>query len=99
VSASRPSVNTVFMLDAKHVHVVDAQKFRSPLVGGQVLLFDFKTHLGGVVVASLDVVDGQGDARCVTVFGRDGFAQVGGERSDAALARQVVADEPNAIDG
>jgi len=25
--------------------------------------------------------------------------QVGGERSDAALARQVVADEPNAIDG
>jgi hypothetical protein len=32
------------------------------------------------------------------VFGGERFAEVGRERSDAALARQVVADEGDAIE-
>jgi hypothetical protein len=45
-----------------------------------------------------EIVDGQGNARCSTVFGSGGLPQVGGERGDVTLARQGVADKTNAVD-
>ena len=62
------------------------------------LLREFKPDAGRIGVTGLDVIDRQGNAGCFTILGGDGLAQVGGECGDAALARQVVADERNAVD-
>ncbi len=51
-----------------------------------------------IVVAHAVVVDGQGDERLVTVLSRHGLTQVSCESGNAALTRQVVADERDAID-
>ncbi len=63
-----------------------------------IFLGQLEAHTLGIGVAVFDIVDRHGDAGRVAVLGGDGFAQVGGERGDAALARQVVADESDAID-
>ncbi len=98
MTARTPTEDAIFVLQAYEVDVIDIQKVGGAAIRVDVLLCQFKSNAGRIGVAGLDVVDGQGNARCVTVFGRDGFAQVGGERGDATLARQVVADEPNAVD-
>lgn len=49
-------------------------------------------------IAGLDIVDGQGNITRAVVFGGEGLTQIGGEGGNAALARQVVADERNAVD-
>ncbi len=69
---------------------------RSPI---QAAAEEFKSNVGRIDVAGLNVVDGQGNALCFIIFGRDGLTQVGGERSNAALARHIIADESNAVYG
>src|SRR5438045_3141083 len=58
----------------------------------------FEADAWRIGVTRLPVVDGQRDAGRIRVLGGDRLAQIGRERGDAALARQVVADESDAID-
>ena len=91
---ARPSTeDAIFVLQAHEVYVVDIQKVGGAAIRVNILLRQFKSNAGWIGVAGLDVVDGQGNARCSAVFGGDGLTQIGGECGDAALARQVVADE------
>lgn len=99
MTACPPTKDAIFVLQAHEVYVVDIQEVGGAEVRVNILLRQFKSNAGRVGVAGLKVVDGQGNAGRALVFGGDGLTQVGGERGDAALARQVVADEPNAVDG
>ena len=45
------------------------------------------------------LVHGQHETVEIGTGGGDRFAQIGGERGDAALARQVIAEQRNAPDG
>ena len=98
VTARPPAEDAIFVLQADEVDVVDIQEVGGAAIRVNILLRQFKANAGRIGVAGLDVVDGQGNAGCSLVFGGDGLTQVGGERGNAALARQVVADEGNAID-
>jgi hypothetical protein len=53
---------------------------------------------GRILVACFSIIDRQGDAGCAFIFIRDGLAEICGKCSDAALARQVIANEGHALD-
>ena len=98
MAARPPAEDAVFELQADQVHVVDIQEVGGAPIGLDIFLRQLKANTRGIGVAVFDVVDRHGDAGRVAVFGGDRFAQVGGKRGDAALARQVVADKGDAID-
>ncbi len=88
MTAGSSAEDAVFVLQANEVHAVDIQEVGGASVGVNILLNQFKANPGRVGVAGLDVVDGQGNIGRALIFG-----------GDAALARQLVADESNAVDG
>ena len=97
--AARPSAeDAVFVLQAYEVHVIDIQKVRRPAIGSKILFGQLEAHASRIGIAAFDVVDRHCDASRIRVFGGDGLTQVGGERGDAALSRQIVADESDAVD-
>jgi len=98
VTARPPAKNAIFVLQADEVYIVDIQEVCGAAVGVNILLGQFKTNASRVGVAGLDVVDGQGNTGRALVFGGYGLTQIGSERGDPALTRQVVADEPNTLD-
>ena len=99
VAAGRPAENPELVLQADDVHVADVEEVRGAQIGRQVLLLNLETNHLRILVAALNVIDrygrstGSADART-----GDGGQQVGRERGDAALARQVVADKSNFAD-
>jgi hypothetical protein len=54
------------------------------------------TRYAGII--SLGIIDWQDNAGCAFILIRDGLAQIGGKRGNAALARQVIPDEGNTLD-
>ena len=99
VAARPPAKNSIFELQANEIDVVDIQEIGGASIRLNIFFRQFKSNAGRVSVAAFDVVDGQRDARGVAVFGGDGLAEIGGERGNAALARQVVTDKRNPADG
>ena len=98
VAAGPAAKNAVFELQADQVDAVDIQKIGGAAIRLEVFFRQFEAHPRRIGVAAFDVVDRHGDAGRVAMLGGDRFAQVGGKRGDAALARQVVADKGDAID-
>ena len=98
MAAGAPAEDAVLVLQAHEIDVVDVQEVGGAAIGVDVLLRQFEADAGRIVVARLGVVDGQGDARRLDALDGDGLAQVGREGGDAALARQVIADEGDAFD-
>ena len=86
------------MLQTNQINIVDIEKVGGAAIGVDIFLHQFKANARRIGIASLGVVDGQGDAGGVIILGGDGLAQIGGKRGNTALARQIVADEANAID-
>ena len=69
MTAGGPAENAELVLQADDVHIADIQKVRRPQIGGQVLLFDLEANHIGVLIASLNVVDGDGEALALRVRG------------------------------
>ena len=51
LAARNPAIDAVFMLQADKIVAVEIEEFRGPLVGGKILLLQFKTHLLRIFVA------------------------------------------------
>src|SRR5437867_9826710 len=98
MTARAPTEDAIFVLQADEIYIVGVQEVGGAEIRVNILLRQFKSNARRIRVAGLDVVDRQGNTRCVSVFGSDCLTQVGGERGDAALARQIVAYEPNTAD-
>jgi hypothetical protein len=75
------------VLQAHEIYIVGMQEVRGAEIRVNIFLRQFKSNAGRIGVADLDVVDGQGNTRCSTVFGSDGLTQGRHERGDATLAR------------
>ena len=93
VTAGGPAENAELVLQADDVHVADVEEVRGAQIGRQVLLLNLKANHFRVFVAALDIVHRHRETLALRMRGCDGCKQVGRERGDAALARQVVADE------
>ena len=81
------------MLQADDVDVAEVEEVGRPAIGVEILLGKLEAHFGRVVVAAFDVVDRRDDAVGLGILRGDRLAQVEGERRDAALPRQIIADE------
>ena len=98
VTAGGPAENAELVLQADDVHVADVEKIRGAQIGRQVLLLNFEANYFRVLVATLDVVDRHRETLALRMRGCDGRQQVGRERGNAALARQMVADKSDLAD-
>ena len=98
MTAGRPAENAELVLQADDVHVADVEEVRGAQIGRQVLLLNLEANHFRVLVATWNVVDRHGEALALGMRAGDGGKQVGRERGDAALARQVVADESDLAD-
>ena len=93
MAAGGPAVNPKLVLNADDVHVADVDEVRRALVGREILLFYFETHDAGILVALLNIINRHRKALALGVLRRHRGEQVGRERGDATLARQIVAEE------
>ena len=98
VTAGRPAENAELVLQADDVHVADVEEVRGAQIGRQVLLLNLEADHFRVLVAARNVVDRHGQALALGMRAGDGGQQVGRERGNAALARQVVADKSDLAD-
>src|ERR1039457_953029 len=98
VTTGGPSVNAELVLQADDVDVANVEEVGGAQVGRQVLLLNLKANHLGVLVATRNIVDRHGEALALGMRAGNGGQQVGRERSDAAFARQVVADESDFMD-
>ncbi|OGL39339.1 MAG: hypothetical protein A2043_01480 [Candidatus Schekmanbacteria bacterium GWA2_38_9] len=97
MAACQPAEDAIFVLQAHEVNVVDIQKVGGAVIRVNIFLSQLKPNAGRIGVTSLDIIDRQGNAGCLTILGGDGLTQVGSKCGDATLARQVVADECHAV--
>ena len=98
VTTGRPAENAELVLQTDDIHVADVEEVCGTHIGRQILLFNFEANHLRVFVATWNVVDRHGQALVLGVRAGDGSKQVGRERSDAALARQMVANESDLAD-
>jgi hypothetical protein len=93
VAAGWATEDAVLVLEDDKINSVDVQEVGGARIGFEVALGDLKTDARWVGIALLGVVDG--NSKDVGFWGGsgEGFAEVGGEGGDAALSRQVVADD------
>ena len=90
------SEDAVFVLHADQIISVEIQKLGCPLVRSLVFLGKLQSYTLRIVVGRVRIVDWNGEEPRVTVFSRYGGTQIRGERGDAALPRQIVANEGDA---
>ena len=97
VLAAVAAVDAVLVLHAENLYLVGVEEVRRVMVGALFLLSDLKAHAVRVGVPLGPVVHGQREAFGVGERGGDGFAGVGGEGRQTALARLVVAEKSDAM--
>src|SRR5579864_4286903 len=98
MGAGGPTENAEFVLQADDVNVADVEEVRGAQIGRQVLLLNLEPNHLRVLVATRYVVDRHCQALALRMRALHGGKQVGCERCDAALARQMIADESNLLD-
>ena len=59
MASGRAAENSILVLQADHVDIVEVQEFRGFLVGGHVILRQRPSHSRGIVVSLLRVIHRQ----------------------------------------
>ena len=98
MTADRPSEDAELVLQTHDVHVADIEEVRGAQIGRQILLLDLEANHFRVLVATLDIVHRNGKALALRMRACDGCQQVGRERGNATLTRQVVANKRDLAD-
>jgi len=92
MAAGPAAEDSVLMLHTHDVDGVDVQEVRSAAVRCDVALADLEADPCRVCVTLSSVVHCKREAVELGKLGGDGVAEIGRERGDAALARQVIAE-------
>src|SRR5437879_6096813 len=95
MAARRSAEDTVFVLEKDHLNVAEIQKLRRAFIGIDVLFGDFKTDLLRITVGFGSVVDRNDITFDARKLDGHGPAKIVREGANAALARQISADERN----
>ena len=99
VPARLAAEDAVLVLDRHDVDGVDVEEVGGAPVRVDVALGDLEAHARRVGVLHADVVHREHEAVELRHLALDGVAQVGRERRDAALPRQVIAEHRDGVDG
>src|SRR5271165_621132 len=84
--------DSIFVLQAHHVDVVEVQKLSRFLIRLHLVLGERPPHPGGIVVSFFGVIHRERQQSSRPVLCGNGAAQVGGEGSDSTMSRKVVPD-------
>src|SRR5579859_1599156 len=92
VASGWTAEDSILVLQAYHVDVVEVQKFSRFLIRLHIILCERPSHPGGIVVALIGVVDRQRQQSGTPVLCRDGCTQIRGKGSDPTMSRKIIAD-------
>ena len=98
MAAGGTAEDAVFVLEADDVGVGEVEVIGRPEIGIELLLLDLEPDLRGIVVALGEIVDRNHEAIGAGKLGGDRGADIVREGGDAALARQIIADEGDLAD-
>src|SRR6202167_2647507 len=84
--------NSILVLQAHHVDIVEVQEFSRFLIRGQGVLSKRPSYPPRIVVPFIGVVDRECQQSSIPVLCGDCAAQVGGERSESTLPRKIISD-------
>src|SRR5271165_914078 len=90
VTSSRAAEDSVLVLEADHVDVVEVQEFRGIAIGLQVVLGKRPTYACGIVVALFGIVDRECQQSSCAVLRGDRAAKVGRKGGDSTLPRKII---------
>src|SRR5579863_1306533 len=96
VASGRASEDSILVLQAHHVDIVEVQKVSSFLIGLHVVLGERPSHAWGIVVSFFGVVDRKRQQSSRAVLRGNGAAQVGRESGDATVPGKIVPDHRDA---
>ncbi len=92
MASGRAAENSILVLQADHVDIVEVQEFRGLLIRGHVILRQRPSHSCGIVISLFRIVHRQRQQPGRAIFSRDGLAQVGGEGGDSTMTRKIIAN-------
>src|ERR1035437_446477 len=92
VASGWTAEDSIFVLQAHHVDVIEVQEFSRVLIGLHVVLGERPSHSRGIVISLFRVVHGQSQQSSGSVFPGYGRTEVCGERSNPALPRKIIPD-------
>ena len=84
--------DSILVLQAHHVDIVEVQKFGGFLIRSQIVLSKRPSHPRGIVVTFFGVIDRECQQSSIPVLRGDCAAQVGGECGDSTLPRKIISD-------
>ena len=99
MTAGLSAEDPVLVLHGDHVDGVHVEEIGRARVRAVVAVGELEADALRIIVLVPPVVHGQHEAVEIGARGGDRIAQIGGECGDAALARQVIAEQRNAPDG
>src|SRR5579862_4690445 len=95
MASRRATEDSILVLQAHHVDVVEVQEFSSLLIRLDLILSQRPPHPGGIVIILIGVVDWKRQQSGTPVLCGYCAAQVCGEGSDSALSWKIVPDYCN----
>src|SRR5258708_22087204 len=98
MAAGRSPIDAKFVLDQDYLHVVDVEKIGCATIRIEFLLVDLKSDASWIVVSFGSIIDRAHDTLTLREFRRNSITNVGGEGSDAALARKMIPEKGYLLD-
>ena len=92
MASGRTAEDSILVLQAHHVDIVEVQKFSRFVIGPHVVLGERPSHPRGIVVPLFGVVDWEHQQSSRPVLCGNGAAQISGEGRDSTMSRKVVPD-------
>ena len=92
MASGRAAEDSILVLQAHHVDIVEVQELSRFLIRGHVVLGERPSHSRGIVISLFGVVHWQRQQASCAILRGDGLAQVSGEGSDSTMSRKIVPD-------
>src|ERR1700722_17493452 len=92
MASRRAAKDSIFMLQANHVDVVEVQEFGGLLIGSWIVLSQRPSHPCRIVVSLFRIVYRQRHQSGSSILRGYGLAQVGGECGDATVPGKIIPD-------
>jgi hypothetical protein len=93
VAASGSAENSVLVLQADHVDIVEVQELSGLSIRFQLVLSERPSDARRIVISFFRVVYRERQQSSGTVLGGYGCAKVSGKRRNSTLSGQIVADD------
>src|SRR5438105_2683668 len=92
MAAGRTAEDSILVLQAYHVDVVEVQECGGFLIRVHIVLGERPSHPVGIIVAFIGVIDRECQQSSGPVLRGNGATEVGGKRRDSAMSWKIIPD-------